>query len=110
MTPIKSYFAGFRRMAWLLATLVVLMVADGLISNFVITDGLAREGNPFLANLVGEAYFPLVKTAGALFAAFLLWDIYRHRPRMAVVSTSCFVAFYTGVVLWNLWVLFVTWA
>ncbi len=95
-------------MAWLLAALVVLMAADGLMSNFLVSGGLAREGNPLLVSLVGEGYFLLLKAAGALLAALLLWDIYRRRPRMAVVSTSCIVVFCTGVVLWNLWVFFVT--
>ena len=105
---IKHYFTGFRRMAWILATLVVLIVWDGLISQFLVTSGLAREGNPFLVNLVGGGHFLLIKVAGALLCALLLWDIHRHRPRMAVISSICFVVFYTGIVLWNLSVLVTT--
>jgi len=85
----------------LLGLLVVFVIADGLITQVLIRDGLAREGNPFLQPLVGESGFILLKAAGALLCAFILWDIYRRFPRVAVIATWCFVAAYGVIVLWN---------
>lgn len=85
----------------LLGLLVVFVIADGLITQLLIRDGLAREGNPFLQPLVGESGFIILKAAGALLCAFILWDIYRRFPRVAVIATWCFVAVYGVIVLWN---------
>lgn len=85
----------------LLGLLVVFVIADGLITQLLIRDGLAREGNPFLQPLVGESGFIILKAAGALLCAFILWDIYRRFPRVAVIATWCFVAAYGVIVLWN---------
>lgn len=85
----------------LLGLLVVLVIADGLITQLLIRDGLAREGNPLLQPLVGGSGFIILKAAGALLSAFLLWDIYRRFPRVAVIATWCFVGAYGVIVLWN---------
>ena len=85
----------------LLGLLVVFVIADGLITQVLIRDGLAREGNPFLQPLVGGSGFIILKAAGALLSAFILWDIYRRFPRVAVIATWCFVAAYGVIVLWN---------
>jgi len=85
----------------LLGLLVVFVIADGLITQLLIRDGLAREGNPLLQPLVGESGFIILKAAGALLCAFILWDIYRRFPRVAVIATWCFVAAYGVIVLWN---------
>jgi hypothetical protein len=77
------------------------VVADGLLTQFLIDGGLAREGNPFLQPLVGDVGFIILKVAGALLCAFILWDIYRRFPRVAVIATWCFVAGYGVIVLWN---------
>ena len=103
---IKGYFAGARRMKCLLGILIALVISDGLISYFGVTQGLAREGNPFLQTLVGERNFLLIKVAGALLGAFILWDIHKTRPKMALISSYCFVGLYTGIVIWNLFVFF----
>ena len=87
---------------YLLGLLVLLVVADGLLTQLLITDGKAREGNPFLQSIVGENIFIVLKVAGALLCALILWDIYKRHPRVALISTSCFVAFYGVIVLWNL--------
>ena len=89
-------------MSYLLGLLVAFVIGDGLITNFLVTDGIAREGNPFLQPLVGEAGFIVLKVAGALLCAVILWDIYRRYPRVALISTSFFVVCYGVIVLWNL--------
>ena len=88
-------------MKYLLSLLVVFVISDGLLTQFLINDGRAREGNPFLQPLVGDVGFIILKAAGALLCAFILWDIYRRYPRVAVIATSCFVVAYGVIVLWN---------
>lgn len=103
---VKGYFAGDLRFKCLLGALIALVVSDGVISYFGVSQGLAREGNPFLQTLVGERNFMLIKVAGAMLGAFILWDIHKTRPRMALISSYCFVGLYAGIVAWNLAVLF----
>ena len=89
-------------MKYLLGFLVLFVIGDGLLTHFLITDGIAREGNPLLQPIVGETGFIVLKIVGALLCALILWDIYRRYPRVALISTSCFVVCYGAIVLWNL--------
>ena len=89
-------------MKYLLGVLVIFVILDGLLTHFLITNGLAREGNPFLQPIVGKAGFLVLKVVGAFLAAVILWDIYKRVPKVALISTSCFVVFYGAIVLWNL--------
>ena len=89
----------------LLGLLIVFEISDGLLTHFLIKNGLAREGNPFLSPIVGETSFMILKVVGVLICAFILWDIHKRFPRVALVATSCFVVFYWVIVLWNLSVL-----
>jgi hypothetical protein len=88
-------------MRYLLVLLIVLVIADGVLTQFLVNGGLAREGNPLLQPLVGNVGFIVLKVAGVLLCAFILWDIYRRFPRVAVIATSCFVFAYGVIVLWN---------
>ena len=101
LKAIKSYFAGSHQMRYLLYTLVALVASDGLISQLLVASGLGREGNPFLRNWVGEGDFLVIKVVGALLCSLILWDIYKRLPKLAFISTGCFVAVYAGIVLWN---------
>ena len=91
-----------RLMLILLCLLVVFVITDGLLTHFLVTYGIACEGNPFLQGIVGEAGFITLKVVGALLCALILWDVYRRFPRLAIVCTSCFVVGYWMIVLWNL--------
>jgi len=88
-------------MKYLLSLLVIFVVLDGVLTRFLIDGDLAREGNPLLQRLVGEDAFLAIKAVGALLCAFILWDVYKHFPRLARVATWCCVIFYGGIVLWN---------
>ena len=88
-------------MKYLLGLLIVFEIADGVLTHFLITDGLAREGNPFLLPLVGETNFLILKVAGVLLCALILWDIYGRWPKVALTTTACFVTLYAVIVLWN---------
>jgi len=89
-------------MKYLLGFLIVFVISDGLLTNFLVNGGLAREGNPFLQPLVGDIGFIILKAAGVLLCAVILWDIYKRYPRVALLSTWCFVVFYGAIVIWNL--------
>jgi hypothetical protein len=101
-----GYFSGSGKFKYLLLALILLVIADGLITNFLVRDGLVSESNPFLQSLVGDTNFIILKTAGALLCALILWDIYKRWSKLAVASSSCFVAIYAGIVIWNLCLFF----
>jgi len=105
----KFAFAAVRHTRCLLGTMFALVVADGLISNFLVTHGLGREWNPFLQILVGGENFLLIKVAGAFLVALILWDIYQKQPQIAAISSLCVVVIYTGIVYWNLFTVFISW-
>ena len=89
-------------MKYLLGLLIIFEIADGILTHFLVTGGLAREGNPLLLPIVGEFSFLVLKVVGVFICAIILWDIYKRWPRVALISTSCFVVFYGVIVLWNL--------
>jgi hypothetical protein len=92
---------GRNRMKQLLTVLVLFVIMDGLVTEYLVGGGLAREGNPLLEPLVGNVGFMLVKTAGALVCTYILWDVYKRFPRIAVGTTWCFVAVYGLILAWN---------
>jgi len=87
---------------YLLGLLILFNISDALLTHFLVKLSLAREANPFLMPIVGQPAFMIVKVLGVLLCVLILWDIYRRHPRLAFMSTSCFVVFYGGIVLWNL--------
>ena len=95
-------------MRLLLVTLILLVVSDGVIPQFLVRTGLGYEGNALLKTLVGKEGFIMLKAAGAILCAFILWDMHRRWYKLAFISTVCFVALYAGIVLWNLYVFFLT--
>ncbi len=102
---ISDYFAGTHHIRLLLYTLFALVVSDGLITTFLITQGLAYEGNPFLQGLVTKEYFLLLKVLGASFSTLTLFVIYKRRPKLSLIIIICFVFLYTVIVYWNVFVL-----
>jgi hypothetical protein len=92
---------GRSRMKHLLTALVLFVIVDGLVTEYLVGGGLAREGNPLLEPLVGNIGFIMVKAAGALLCTLILWDVYKHFPRIAVGATWCFVAAYALILAWN---------
>ncbi len=109
MTDVSTIIST-RRFICLLGTLVALVVADGLLSQFLVGSGLGTESNPFLMGWVSDSGFLYLKLAGALLCALILWDIYKSWSRLAILATSVFVMLYTGIVYWNIMVFFTTYA
>ena len=99
---IVNSFSPLRKIKYLLGVLFALVVADGILTNFLITEGLGREWNPFLQTLVGKESFLFIKIAGALLSILILWDVYKKWPRVAINSVICVVILYTGIVYWNI--------
>ena len=89
-------------MKYLLGLLILFEISDGVLTHFLVINGLAREGNPLLRPIVGEFNFLVLKVVGVFICALILWDIYRRYPKLALMATSCFVVVYAGIVLWNL--------
>lgn len=98
--------SGIRYLKLLLTTLVCLVVADGLITEFLVSQHLGREGNPLLQSLVGTEEFLAIKLAGALLCALIIRNLYRKRPGMALAASLLFVLIYTLLLYWNISFLF----
>ncbi len=81
-----------------------LIIADGLLTNFLVTNGHGLEVNPFLQAWVGKDIFLAIKVSGAFLATLLLWIKYNRKPKLTYGVTVVFLAFYTGIVFWNLFV------
>lgn len=90
----------------ILGTIFALVVADGLLTNFLVSEGLGREWNPFLQILVGEQNFLFIKIAGVFLSVLILWDIYRRLPKVAFVLSSAITVIYTIILYWNLLLVF----
>jgi hypothetical protein len=83
----------FRWLEHIVKALLVLNLADAILTLLWISEGRASEANPFLRDLAHRdpIAFVCVKTALVSLGAWLLW---RHRDRaLSVVAT--FVAFLT---------------
>jgi hypothetical protein len=91
----------------LLGVLFALVVADGIISQYLVVNSLGIEGNPFLMAWVHEDLFLYVKIVGALLCVFVLWDIHKRWSKLAVSASVFFVMVYTCIVFWNLGVFFI---
>ena len=97
-----------RTMRLMLYTLFSLVVADSLITKFLVTNGHALEVNPFLQAWVGQELFLPIKVSGSFLALLLLWIKYSAKPKAVYTITSVFLILYTVVVFWNLSVFLIT--
>jgi hypothetical protein len=86
---------------YLLGALIGLVTLDGVLTEFLVGKGAAREANPILQPLVGDVGFMIIKIAGALLCAFILWDVHRRFPRVGIIASWIAVAGYTVIVIWN---------
>jgi hypothetical protein len=98
-----------RNLMLLWGALFSLVVTDGIVTQYLITHGIAWELNPFLASFINENVFLLIKGAGVLLAISILWDISKRNYRIALAASSFFVMFYTLVVLWNTYLCATKW-
>ena len=91
-----------RGIEYLLGTLLSLVVADGLISQFLIKGGLGQEGNLLLRVLVAENNFLILKMCAAIICVIILWNVAKRLPRLIFIFSACFVGVYTAILFWNI--------
>jgi hypothetical protein len=89
-------------MRYILYILFGAVVADGILSNFLIVQGLGWEWNPFLRGIVGGDELLLLKACGVVLAMVLLWNIYRRHPLLAAAGGICALSLYAAIIYWNL--------
>jgi hypothetical protein len=97
-----EHSATLRKIEYLLAALLMLVVADGVISQFLIKQGLGQEGNPFLKTLAADSDFLIIKMCGAILCVLILWSIAKKSPRLILLFSSFVVAIYSAILFWNL--------
>ena len=95
-------------MKYLTILIFLLVIADGLISKFLVGNGLGKEVNPFLQTIISGNNFLFLKAIGSLFVGLLLWDIFKRQPKIAFTCAAVCVIFYTVILYWNLAVFFVS--
>jgi hypothetical protein len=93
-----------RRVRYTLYVLFGIVVADGLLSQFLVTGGYGLESNPLLMSLVGGDSFLAIKISAAFLATLLLWIKYNSRPKLVYTITVVALGLYTTIVYWNLFV------
>lgn len=85
----------------LLALLLGLQVADGVLTWWAVSAGMAQEWNSCVANLAGSWYFPVIKVAGAIVSALALWGVYGRFPKTALMGAGSIVVLYSTILVWN---------
>jgi hypothetical protein len=104
----KTLHIESRTVRYTLYTLFCVIVAGGLITQFLVTGGYGQEVNPFMRAWISHGGFLATKVSGAFLATLLLWIKYNTKPALVYAITVAFLVFYTIVVFWNLFVFLVT--
>lgn len=88
-------YQQFKFLRWVVMSVLVMNLVDGLLTLVWIWTGLAHEANPLLADLVDNqpVLFMAAKTSLVGLGSWLLWH---HRKRKAAVVAIfvCFLAYY----------------
>lgn len=106
MAILRYYFSiSNYKIRIVIGSLFAAVVADGIITKFLIDGSYAEEGNPFLKYWVVDDKFLLIKILGGLLVALYLWNINRRHPRLSIWLSSFFLAGYVFIIIWNLLVL-----
>lgn len=86
----------------LLGVLFCLSVADGILTRFIISNGLGRESNFWLSDLASSDALIGIKMLGTALAIYLLWRLHYIKPKLIMATTVSFVGWYTLVLFWNI--------
>jgi hypothetical protein len=100
----ESLHIESRTVRCVLCALFLTVVADGLLSQFLVTGGYGWEGNPLLMSWVGGDGFLALKVAGAFLATLLLWIKYNAKPKLVYTVAVVALCSYTIIVHWNVFV------
>jgi len=95
-------------MKYLLTLLCGFEIFDGIITQLLVSNGPFVEVNPLMAPVIGDGNFLLLKISGVVLCALILLKLYRHFPRVSLLTTSSIVTFYGAVIGWNLSLFLVT--
>lgn len=101
---LRSKIRQARYLLWLLCSLVV---ADAIISNFIVRSGVGTEGNPFMQSIVGQTSFVFLKLSAAFFSSLILWKVFKQHRRVGLASITIFVILFTAIIWWNLGIWFI---
>jgi hypothetical protein len=93
-----------RKVRVTLYVLFAAIVADGLITQFLVTRGYGLEANNLLQSLVGQESFLPIKISGGFLATSFLWIKYNGAPKRVYTVIVVALAIYTVIVYWNLFV------
>lgn len=93
---------ALRKIEYLLGTLLSLIAADGIISQFLIKEGFGYEGNPFLRTLAIDNDFLIIKMCGAIICVIILWNLAKRKTRLVLIFSSIVVFIYTAILFWNI--------
>lgn len=104
----ESFHIESRAARYMFYTLFCVIVADGLITEFLVKGGQGSEVNPFMRVLLGQGWFLGAKVVGAFLATLLLWINYNARPRLVYAIAGAFLVLYTVIIAWNLSVFIIT--
>ena len=97
-----------RIMKLMLYTLFCLILADGVLTEFLVTNGYGIEANPLLRTLVDQNTLIPIKALGAFFVTLFLWFRYNSSPRIVHTVTVGAMICYTAIVYWNIVVFLVS--
>jgi hypothetical protein len=95
-----------RAVKYALCALFAAIVADGLLTQFLVTSGFGPETNPLLQSLVGTESFLPIKISGGFLATSFLWIKYNAAPKRVYTVIVVALGIYTLIVYWNLFVYF----
>jgi hypothetical protein len=101
----REHVSGSYLIRIILGSLFAAVVADGVITKYLVSKGFAVESNPFLGDWVNNDAFFILKICGAVLALLYLWSIYRRHPKLSIGFSSLLLAIYTFIVFWNLSIL-----
>jgi len=103
----KLLLSRIRQARYLLWLLCSLVVADAIISNFIVQSGVGTEGNPFIESIVGQTSFVFLKLSAAFFSSLILWQVFKQHRRVGLASIIIFVILFTAILWWNLGIWFI---
>lgn len=88
-----------------ISMLIILQIADGCLTHYAVSNGLAEEANPLCLWLIGivglaNAIFAVKSVAIAIFTAMLIYPPRLNRSRLSLFSSIA--AFYIFVVTKNM--------
>ncbi|MGA3093835.1 MAG: DUF5658 family protein [Dehalococcoidales bacterium] len=100
----KQTVQNSRSQRLLLGALFSLSVADGVVTRFIITEGLGMESNFWLTKLAFSDALIAVKIAATLLVVYLLWQMHYRKPKLVMGFTIAMVCWYTLIVFWNIFI------